>query len=114
MLRIPVLEDTAFWTQRMTLEGTDYVLSFSWNGRAEAWFVELLDLDSTPLLGPLKLTTNRPLFLRHHYLGTIPPGELFAFDPTYTIDAPDYTELGTSVELFYLTADEVAATRAGA
>ena len=114
MLLIPVLKDTAFWTQRTTLEGTDYLLSFAWNEIAEAWFVELLDTDSTPLVGPLKLVANRPLWLRHHYLGTIPPGELFAFDPTNTVDAPDYEELGTAVELFYLTADEVTAARAGA
>lgn len=114
MLQIPIPADTAFFRMRQTLDGGDYVLDFAWNGRADAWYLSLYSPDGEHLAGGFKIVSNRFLLQRQHWNPAIPAGEFFAYDPTNSIGAAGYDQLGTQIELFYIEAADVAVIEAAA
>jgi hypothetical protein len=112
--KIPTLRNAAFWRQRTTLDGTDYLLDFAWSARSAAWFLSVYDADEIAIVESVKLISDRPLLYRVASDARCPPGALVAFDPTGLIKAADFDQLGTSVELWYVTGAEVAAAKAKA
>lgn len=108
IFQIPTLVDVAFWRQRTNLDGTDFLLDFAWNGRANAWFLSILSVDEVPLAQSLKLVCNKRLLRRKKYRGNLPLGEIQASDLTGKIDAPNFEQLGTIVPLIYYDAEELA------
>lgn len=78
------------WTQRTELDGHEYVLTFNWNTRSQAWFFSLADTDETPILDGKKITANTDL-LGYVQSPARPQGQLIATevsgadtDPTLT------------------------------
>lgn len=113
MLTIPLPQGSAFYSQRVELEGTTYVLEFSWNARGQlgaggCWFLSVLNQDDVVLVAGLAVVSNRPLLRRFHWIEGMPPGDLFAADLTETIPYAQYDQLGTDVRLVYFTAAEMA------
>jgi hypothetical protein len=104
---IPVLHGSAFWSQRTELDGVDYRLDFAWNARAGGWYLSLFLPDGTPVVGAFKLVSNRPLLLHCHALANVPPGEIWAHDPSGLFSVAGYSELGSEVELFYIDAEDL-------
>lgn len=105
---VPVKRDASSWTQRMTLDGISYILDFAWNGRDGAWYLGLLDAAGNPLMLGRKIVSNRPLLKRLRFTPGLPAGELFANDPTATVDYPGYNDLGKTVKLLYFERSELA------
>lgn len=108
LLNVPIKRGAASWTQRMQLDGIAYILDFAWNGRDGAWYLGLLDAAGNPLLLSRKIVSNTPLLRRFRFVSGLPAGELFASDPTNTIDYPGYDELGATVKLIYFEKSELA------
>lgn len=108
MRTINILEDTAFQQRRVELDGLNYQLELTWNGRAGLWFISLATLDGTPLVCGLALVCNRLLLTRFRYIEGLPAGDFMAADLTETVAAPGYAELGTTIPLVYFEAEDLA------
>jgi len=107
-LILPFTRGSAFFQLRIPLEGVDYLFDWSWNARAGAWFLSLASEDGTPLVGGVKVVSNRPLFARFSYLTGMPPGEIVAADFTRKVSYPGYDQLGTAdLPVLYYTEAEL-------
>lgn len=100
-LEIPIPSDTPLFSQRIALDGQEYLLQFDWNDREQRWYMSLLDIDEKPLAMGMKIVANVPI-LRRFTLPSLPPGDLIAIDLSNQFgEPPTYTELGIRVRLFY-------------
>lgn len=100
-IEIPVATDTPLYTQRVTLDGIEYVLKFDWNDRENRWYLSLYDVSETPLATGIKIVSNWPL-LRRFTSANMPPGSLMAADLSpQGGESPMYADLGVRVKLLY-------------
>jgi hypothetical protein len=100
---------TARWTQRTSIAGRDYELTFDWNERAGRWSLSIADQDGDPLATGVVLVTSYPL-LRGVIDPRRPPGDLAVVDTTGANDLePGFTDLGARFVLAYFDPGEIAA-----
>lgn len=99
MFEIPVDSTLPSFTQRVTLEGTPYLLTFRWNSREEAWYMHVGLDNATNLETGVKLVFDS-LFLRRNPSEDKPPGNLLLIDAGAS-DPPGRYELGTKAILVY-------------
>ncbi len=99
MLLIPIAQGSAFFQQRVELEGVAYTLDFAWNARAGEWAMAVYSDEGVLALAGIAVPSNRPILRRFHHLA-VPPGELLFIDQTGTINAPGFADLN---ELWYFT-----------
>ena len=104
---IPTRTDWPHYALDCPLDGTTYHLDFDWNDRDNGWYLSISTPDGTPLVSGRRLVLNFPLFSRYGN-PQLSPGVLIAIDTTNTGQEPGVSELGTRVQLVYLTAAEVA------
>jgi hypothetical protein len=91
--------------QRFTMEGSDYLIRWTWNGRSSRWYYRITDVEGTPLTGDRKLVADWSL-LKQIHTGNMPPGELWSI----TADGldPGLLDLDRDFTLVYVPVDEVA------
>lgn len=102
---IPVFNEPAY-TQRVEMDGTEYVLDLFFNEREWAWYLSIADVDGVAILSSLKLVVGFPL-LRKNAGTRRPPGELYALDMTGADRPASLTDFGKRVRLVYLDAAEL-------
>jgi hypothetical protein len=108
---IPTLTDgTQAYLQRSGLDGTDYLLSFLYNLRRDRWTFSIQDLGGSFLLTGQSVHLQIPLNRRA--VGG-PPGVLIALPEVGVVDPPGLHDLGESVKLFYISADDALLTGTG-
>ena len=98
-------------TQRVRLDGREYVLRWRWVQRASRWALDLSSADGTLLVGGIRVAPNVPL-LRDVRAGRpeMPPGELLVVDPRRSPRVPGLDGLGSDTSrIVYLTEAEVPA-----
>lgn len=106
-----------FYSQRVTLDGADFTLTFEWNMRS-GWYLSMADANDEVIFSGTKLVVNWNL-LRTVTDERKPPGMLKLID-TATDDItgeaadPGYYDLDQRCKLIYLSADELAELIAGA
>src|SRR5690242_7133103 len=91
---IPVPLDAAYSTQRVRLEGSDYVFDLAYNQREDRWYLSISDSESNPVVSGVKLVTNFPLLRRYHSNTAVPPGELMCVSLTGDDSPPGFADLG--------------------
>lgn len=101
ILEIVIPKNTAFFQQRVELDGVTYLLDFSLNQRQDAFYLTLSDESGNFILGPLKIVSNWPLLRWHRYEKRLPPGELYAIALNGTPEVPGYNVLGFDVGFYY-------------
>lgn len=88
-----------------------YTLILDWNTYAQAWAFSLLvgqgDQAGTALLRGVFVRVGENL-LRHHTDVRLPPGALVPIDQSGERRDPGRDDMGSRVQLVYLTATEVA------
>lgn len=105
-----VPSDTPFWTQRTSLAGVEYVLSFAWNGRLGLWSLGLADVHGVDIATGLALVTNWPLLTRAgNRDARRPPGDLVVIDTLGQFTDPTYVSLGAQHLLLYTDPGEIPA-----
>ena len=107
MQRIPTTADP-YSTQRTILDGTEYVLRFSYNAREDRWAFDLLTDDEVVLLSGCRIVPEVYLLRRYHYMDRMPPGEILCL--SYQGDAPPgLNDLlpGGRCELLYVSAADL-------
>lgn len=107
---VPTRPDVPAYTQRTTLDGATYVLTFRWNERASYWTLSIADQDDQPIALGLALVTGSML-LRRCRKATRPPGELLVVDTTGGGGDPGLSDLGTRYALVYVDAETMAELR---
>ncbi len=94
--------------QQVAIDDVPYGLLLAWNERAAGWALSLEDRDGNPLFYGRRMVLNEDLFAGYRHLA-IPAGALFACDPKGRAKIITREALiSGDVELFYLTAEEVA------
>jgi len=107
MQAIPFSTLPAF-TETVNLDGQVYRLSFAWNYRANYWSMSFLDAGGAPLVQGIRLVLNLDLLRQYPGRG-LPPGMLYAVDPSDTIAEPAFDDFSSGrVTLVYLTGAESA------
>lgn len=109
MLIVPCTPNgSARWTQRTTLGGRDFVLSFAWIQRDGAWYLDIADQDGAPIATARRLGTSWPPLVGVHDARQ-PPGLLVVLDATGADDLdPGFADLGTRFLLTYFDPGELA------
>lgn len=102
LIEIATPQGSAFYRLRVSLEGSDYLLDFAWNERAEAWALSVSSADDVPIVSGIRLVSNRPLLRRFRATDGLPPGDLIALDLTKQIACANFTQLGADVPLYYV------------
>jgi hypothetical protein len=104
---IPIGEE-AFSSQLTDLDGTGYILKFSYNQRASCYFMGIYTEAEEPIVTGVKVTCEYPLFIRYAD-PRLPPGVLIARSADRDQSPPTLGELGDGkrVELLYFTTDSL-------
>ncbi len=101
---IPLSTDSVF-SQVTSLGGQDFIMTFEWNARESAWYLDVADQDDIPIFTAVKVVVNWPLAARC-VDPRRPRGVLIAIDSTGAGLDPLQDDLGKRVELFFI--DDVA------
>ena len=98
---LPIPANVPLFSERITLDGVEFLFQFDWNDREQRWYLSIRDINETALALGLKIVANVPL-LRRFTNAALPQGTLIACDLSNQFgDPPGYTELGTRVRIFY-------------
>jgi hypothetical protein len=108
MLTLGLPTETASYQLRAELEGVSFLIDMHWNERQAAWLMSLATDDGTALVHGVTVVCNRLLLRRYKYRTGMPAGDLMAMDPTRETDTPGYDQLGTTIQLVYVTEAELA------
>lgn len=107
MTIIPIIK-TPFFSETVTLTGTEYVLDFQYNQREDRWYLSLYDTNGNAIYLGRKIVPSVPLF-RKCASGSKPLGDLIAQTLTANDAPPNIDELGERVQLVYYEPGEIAA-----
>lgn len=106
-LLVPLVAEGPFFGFSVELEGITYRLSFRWNDRPEQWVIDVLDGEGNALVQGVRGVIDVPLLQRFGPRDDLPPGWLMLLDSSGRgLDAA-LDDLGSRVELYYLTSDQV-------
>ena len=106
ILEINTFPDNPFYTCRVSLDGTEYLFAFSYNGREDRIYLDLKTLEGSIIVRGIKIVTSIPLAASCKD-ERMPPGALIALSLTDDTP-PGLGELGLDrrVQLLYLDAAE--------
>jgi hypothetical protein len=103
---IPLFENANF-SEAVTLDNVNYILSFKWNTRGEFWTMDIYDGNGEIIAYGFKLVIWYPLTVQHNNVN-LPAGTFVLVDPSA---ATQYDETGRNdfvsgrkLELLYVSA----------
>lgn len=97
---LPTRSDLPAYEFTIELEQRVYLFEFNWNDRMGRWLMYISKEDRTRLLDAIPVVINWPL--NYRYVNPeLPPGTLFAFDPTGSLVEPGRDDLGERVQIAY-------------
>lgn len=85
----------------ITLAGTPYSLWVRWNRFAEAWILDIADINNNPIVNGIPLVTGANLLEQYAYLDI--GGQLIAQTDSAPLLPPAYNNLGDTANLYFLT-----------
>lgn len=91
-----------------TLEGVQYIFDVRWNARAESWYCDISTEADVRIKSGVKVVLGAPLGKRGGS-ADMPPGVFIANDTTGAGQEATIADLGTRVEVIYLTLEEIEA-----
>lgn len=89
--------------QQVTLDGVVYGLQFRFNGRYDAWTINLLDDLNNIIVSGIIAYTKTSL-LKNYYHLSVPQGVLFIMDSDGTQTTANKNNLGVTHKLLYTEA----------
>lgn len=105
MLTIPFKVFPAM-SEEIILDDKSYRFRFSWNTRASFWSMEIFNSELETIVSGIKVVLNYELITRNPDRG-LPPGEIFAIDPSDTLSEITLNNLGTEIKLIYVEESEL-------
>lgn len=108
---IPLLSDASY-RFATNIEDENFIFYLRWNSRDSAWYFDLLEQDGTMIVRGVKVVLGAPLARSTvHRLFT--DGVFVARDTTKSGKEPTLDDLGTRVQLWYMTRAEMVAEMLG-
>lgn len=104
--QLPFFPSLPHYSFSITLAEEDYVFNVRWNTRDEAWYLDLLEADETPIIRDMKVVLGAMIGSRSA-IATRLPGTLIAFDTSGVGLEADLDSLGDRVQVFFLSAGEL-------
>lgn len=105
LLEMPLVSGLYDYTERVIVEGVQYLFRFRWNTAAGSWYLDLSDADGNLIVAGRRCLADVRLLEQFGHLA-IPPGVLLAFDTTTKQVDPTLDDFGARVLLLY---DEASA-----
>lgn len=100
-IEIPVFPEVPLYSERVTLDGKEYLLQFDWSDREQRWYLSISKADGTLIKTGVKVVANWPL-LRKCVDVNQPPGVLMAVDLSPNGgEPPSLDDFGLRVKLLY-------------
>ena len=87
-------------TFMISLNGTDYRLTFYWNSPANCWMLDLADADSNPMIQGIPVVTGLDLLYQYKYLGVA--GSLVVQTDYDTPAVPTFENLGVTGRVYFV------------
>ena len=111
MIIIPINSEDAAWVQSVQLEGRSYQMRFYYVDRTSSWYGSIRTAEGDPIISGQRLTASWHLWANIPDT-RLPPGVFLVEDLSGQDLSPGRDDLGTRVELWYLTAEEKAEVEA--
>lgn len=105
MIRIPLIPETPDYTFSTVLEGLSYGFRIQWNSRDESWYMTLSDQEGNVIRSGIRLVMGK-LPGRRSVNPDFPPGTFMIRNLIDGTTDANYTNVGTSVFMYYLTQEE--------
>lgn len=109
MQLLPLIPSTFAYRFGSKLDDTQYIFDVRWNGRALTWFLDVFQDDETPIARGLALVLGAAIGSRITDPAW-PNGRMFVSDLSNAGRDATFDDLGTRVQLYYMTAAELAGT----
>jgi hypothetical protein len=102
------LFDNANFSETVQLDGNNYGITLTWNGRGKFWSISIADGNGNLLRAGIRLSTFYPIKLQYRYDNRLPSGDFLLVDEnssTWSQEAGrhDFT-MGRKLKLLYLSA----------
>jgi hypothetical protein len=105
---IPLVPSDASYRLATNIENENYIFFVRWNSRDAAWYFDLLEQNGTMIARGVKIVLGAPL-ARSTVHRLFAAGVFVARDTTKSGKEPTLDDLGTRVQLWYLTTAEMVA-----
>lgn len=108
IFQLQTLENNPFWEQETVLDGKRYLLTFKYNQRQDAWYLDIADVTGEPIASSRRLVADWVMMPRV-VDERRPGGRIYTVDTSGGGVDPGLLELGERVLVMYLDAEEVSA-----
>jgi hypothetical protein len=88
-------------TLTISLAGVQYTLTVKWNDAIQVWVFDMADTTGNLILGGIPLVTGTDLLGQYGYLNL--GGQLRAFTDSDITLPPNFTNLGVTGHLYFIT-----------
>lgn len=105
IFEIPV-PTSAYSSMTVDLDNQTFMLVFRWNTRETAWYMDLAEVDGTPIANGLKVVCNTDISGRFRAVGA-PKGSLLFIGESLSALRPGRNELNGRVKLYYYDEAEI-------
>lgn len=109
-LDLPNRTDFPHYIFETELESNTYQFEFRWNDRAQAWFMEMRDVNGDQIISGKRICIGAPILMRHMD-PRLPRGELYVTDTLDKDVEPGLADLGGRVILSYIPSDDLGFSR---
>jgi hypothetical protein len=99
VFEIPLIPSTP-QKLHISLSGTDYTLSLSWNTVSAVWLLDIADTNEVPILSGVPLVTGVDILSQYKYFGI--PGSIVVQGSGNPDNVPTFDTLGTTSHVFWI------------
>lgn len=97
-------------TTNFVIDKVVYKINNQWNSREQAWYINIYRVDDSPAILGEKLLQSRNLTHRHGLPDFI-DGDIYVINANVNQERPKFEDLGSSLQLVWLTNSESADIR---
>ncbi len=105
--RLPFIPSDPAYRFATTLDGVSFVIDVHWNTREQAWYMDLLDDDETPIRSGIKIVLGALLGARSAD-DRFPEGTFSVVDTSGAELDATFDDMGVRVQVWYLTSAELS------
>lgn len=107
-MQIIPFKEPSNWKMQITLDGTIFVLEFTWNSLNEFWVMDVYNRNEVPLVYGIVIVPNYPL-LQAYRVNGMPLGEIICQNIVNSDDTISRFDMAQKFELVYYSFGELEA-----
>jgi hypothetical protein len=105
--QLPFIPSEFNYRVNSVVDGVEYIFDVRWNGRDEAWYMDLYDVDEDPIRTGMKIVLGS-LIGRRSVDPRYPAGAFVASDLSNSGTDATFDDLGVRVVVFFYSFEELA------